>query len=479
MATYQKIHISTVLKHYKRPEIQQALVDEAGFREIAISYGGTGYGKRPDVLNYPKDVMEMVKLGATSFHCSEELWTNPLQVTTGMKPEELNKLRRGWDLILDIDCPELEYSKIAADLLVSALKHFGIKQIGIKFSGNHGFHIAVPFESFPQSVNGIQTKDLFPDGPRKIAAYLGEMIKEHLAKKLLEKNTLQTIANSVGKTPAELTTKGQFDPFKALSIDTVLISSRHLFRMPYSLNEKSGLVSCVITPQEILLFQKTNATPDKITTTKQFIIRDTTRTGEANELFKRAFDEKSMQIQEQEKNQTLEQKTKYSQNQKKEFDPITVAIPEEYFPPCIKKILEGLQDGKKRAAFILINFLSSCGWDYDKIEQRLIEWNKKNPEPLRDVLLLGQLKHHKIAKKKALPPNCTNKAYMVSLGVCQPDSLCGANAPPTSEQFAPRIKNPAGYAIVRQKRVARENEEKKTKKTSKKDENTPPKPQNP
>lgn len=451
MATYQKIHISTILKHYKRPEIQQALVDEAGFREIAISYGGTGYGKRPDVLNYPKDVMEMVKQGATSFHCSEELWTNPLQVTTGMKPEELNNLRRGWDLILDIDCPELEYSKIAADLLVQALKHFGIQSVGVKFSGNHGFHIAVPYESFPQSVNGISTKDLFPDGPRKIAAYLGEMIKAPLAQKLLQKATMQAIANAVGKTPTELTTKGQFDPFKVLSIDTVLIAPRHLFRMPYSLNEKSGLVSCVIKPEEILSFQKANAHPEKITSVQRFIRRETARLGEASKLFTTAFDQKAQSIQ----NPELE---RVKLTQKKEFNPITTAIPEEYFPPCIKKILEGLQDGKKRAVFILINFLSSCGWDYDKIENRLIEWNKKNPEPLRDVLLLGQLKHHKIAKKKALPPNCTNKAYMVSLGVCQPDGLCGANAAPTSEEFAPRIKNPAGYAIVRQKRVAREKE---------------------
>src|SRR3990172_3908477 len=119
MAAYQKIHISTLLKYYKRPEIQEALVNAADQREVAVSYGGTGYGKRPDMLQYPKDILEAVKQGATSFHCSEELWRNPLQIVTVMKPEELNELRSGWDLILDIDCPELEYSKLAADLLVS------------------------------------------------------------------------------------------------------------------------------------------------------------------------------------------------------------------------------------------------------------------------------------------------------------------------------------------------------------------------
>ena len=35
-------------------------------------------------LSYPRDVLEFAKNGATSLHCSEELWRNPLQVTTGM-----------------------------------------------------------------------------------------------------------------------------------------------------------------------------------------------------------------------------------------------------------------------------------------------------------------------------------------------------------------------------------------------------------
>lgn len=472
MATYQKIHISTLLKYYKRADIQDAIVRESQGREIAVSFGGTGYGKRPDVLSYPKDVLEMVKLGATSFHCSEEIWTNPLQITTGMRPEELNNIRRGWDLILDIDCPELEYSKIAADLLMQALKHYNIQCVGIKFSGNHGFHIAIPFEAFPKIIAGKETKDLFPEGPRRIASYLGDMIKEHLAQKLQKKDTLLNISKKIGKTIPEITTKGQFDPFKVLNIDTILISTRHLFRMPYSLNEKSGLASKVITHEEILTFDKNSAKPENIEPHLLFIDRTKAKPEEATQLFTNAFDEKGKTNIEKEERITLtEQKTKLIFSQKKEFQDITTAIPEEYFPPCIKKILEGLQDGKKRAVFILINFLSSCGWDYDKIEKRLAQWNKKNQEPLRDVLLLGQLKHHKIAKKKALPPNCTNKAYMVSLGVCQPDGLCGANAAPTSDQFAPRIKNPAGYAIVKQKRIARENETtkapkpKETKKT--------------
>ncbi len=436
MADYKKIHISTLLKYYKRPEIQQALIDSADKREIALSYGGTGYGKRPDVLKYPKDILEAVKQGATSFHCSEEIWNNPLQITTGMKPEELNEIRIGWDLILDIDCPELEYSKIAADLLVQALRHHGVQHVSVKFSGNHGFHIGVPFEAFPETVNGKPIKDQFPDGPRKIAAYLQNMIKEPLAQRLLQADSPGRMAEKIKKPVNEIVKNGQLEAFSVLSIDTILIATRHLYRMPYSLNEKSGLVSVVIKPEEIIAFDKKDATPEKVIPKMTYLDRTQVIQGEAKKLIVQAFDFKTTTETRQEIKDLVDKKGK-------EYLPLTEAVPEQYFPPCIQLISQGLQDGKKRALFILINFLSSCGWSYDKIENYLNEWNKKNPEPLREVLIQGQLRYHKTQKKKALPPNCDNKAYMVDLGVCKPDGFC------------PKIKNPTNYAIAKQRMMAR------------------------
>ncbi|MCX6708769.1 MAG: hypothetical protein NTW67_03955, partial [Candidatus Woesearchaeota archaeon] len=86
-------------------------------------------------------------------------------------------------------------------------------------------------------------------------------------------------------------------------------------------------------------------------------------------------------------------------------------------------ISQGLKDGRKRALFVLINFLTSIGWSYEMTEKYLAEWNKKNGEPLREVLVQGQLRYHKMMKKKILPPNCDNKAYMADLGVCKPDAI--------------------------------------------------------
>jgi len=47
------------------------------------------FGKRPDVLQYPADVLELVKQGATSFHASEELWRNPLLLAPSMSRKDI------------------------------------------------------------------------------------------------------------------------------------------------------------------------------------------------------------------------------------------------------------------------------------------------------------------------------------------------------------------------------------------------------
>jgi len=434
------IHLSTLLKHYKRREIQEEIVAAAGDKEVAVKYGDKGFGKRPDVLNHPKDVLEFAKNGATSFHCSEELWHNPLQLDTSMRKQDLDELRKGWDLVLDIDCPWLEYSQIAAELLVHALQYHGIEHIGIKFSGNHGFHIAVPFEALPERVHNQQTKLLFPDGPRKIATYLQEMIRPHLASRMLEHESIAQILAKTKKTKDELQKKGQLDPFAMLAIDTVLISSRHLYRMPYSFNEKSGLVSIPLSPKKIPAFDRSWAVAERVSVDDEFLPRTHVNPGEASKLLVQAFDYHPPHVEQPK-----------SLRQREDFAIPLAAVPEQYFPPCIQNISKGLQDGKKRAVFVLINFLSSLGWNHEQIETYLREWNKRNPEPLREQLIVGHVRYHQQQKKKALPPNCANKAYMVGMGVCMPDTMCGSATVPGAQDFAPRIKNPVNYALKKQR----------------------------
>ncbi len=452
---------STILKHYKRRDIQDALVEHARNKEIGTQYQG-GFGKRPDSINYPRDVLEFALNGITSFHASEEIWRNPLKLSSTITKKELDELRAGWDLVLDIDCKVFEYSRLCANLVVKFLEYCEVENIGCKFSGNKGMHIAVPYEAFPTKVGEKLTKDLFPEAARKIAAYVTHNIKDELAKQILEseQGNINKIAEKVDLAREEIlfyeqnhlgdkVAKLKVEQF--LEIDTILIASRHLYRMPYSLHEKSGLVSLPIDPQKTMSFEKDMAVPDIIKVSSfKFIDRDV-KTISAAKLLAQALDFEVQINQEQRK----EQDQKYS-----EFV-IESAIGEDFFPPCVKKILLGMEDGKKRGVFILTNFLGKIGWNKEQIEDFLNIWNNKNPQKFREVYIKSQLNHFEAGGK--LPPNCDNEGYYKGLEVCLPDSLCA------------RIKNPANYSILKWKRWLRDKEDSSLFDKEKKEEKKQPK----
>jgi len=525
------LHISTVLQHYKRRDVQEAMISAARGREVAVRYGN-GFGKRPDILEYPTDILEFARQGATSFHASEERWTNPLLLVPGMRPQELNSLRTGWDFILDVDCELWEYAKLITHLLIKALRAHGIRAVSCKFSGNKGFHIAIPFEAFPDAVQGRPIKELFPEGVQRIAEYLVHYIDSpatdfELSKRLSEEKESGELAKRLGKSREEFEqtfgrrvcascgaespassggaaganssrnqTAGSGDASEAssapevlcpaclaqgasaplawkkgqafsvcarcrsiikrrdvmlpkkrdacqkcgsaqfitqldtkaiMNVDTLLISSRHMFRMPYSLHEKSGLVSLPIDSDHVLSFEKEDANPKKLIVLAHGFLDGLTDTGkvkqgEASQLLIKAFDFRPKIAQEETGKKT------YS------IDDIQGAIPEELFPPCITLILKGVTDGRKRSVFVLLNFLRSAGWSYEQIEERLTEWNAHNTELLREIFIKSHIRYHKQKKQILLPPNCDNRAYYVGMQVCKPDVLCS------------RIKNPVNYA---------------------------------
>lgn len=490
------------LQFYKRKDIQKAMVESALSREVAIKFSDKGFGARPDILKYPDEILDLAKQGATSFHASEELWKNPKLISPNMRKKNVEKLRKGWDLILDIDSPYWQISKITAWLIIKGLKNFGIDSVSIKFSGNKGFHIGVAFEAFPQIYKGTETKNLFPGAPRNIAAFLLNHITEkyirvksnndiifgkykiaypklqELTGKSIDELTIR-ICSKCGKEIIQQDKEKQveflcpkcessirtsedinlqicpkcsfpmdkkeigrgslcscgsdeyfrkFDPSSVIEVDTILISSRHLFRMPYSFHEKSGLVSIPFNPEKILAFEKKYAKPEIVKVSKHiFVDREKAKKDEAKELL-----EKAMLFGEERERKELTTKSNTV------FETISEAIPEVLFPPCIKKVLSGLEDGRKRAIFILINFLKCTGWDYDIIEKRIREWNKKNPEALRETIITGQLRYRK-NREKILPPNCLNQMYYKDMRICIPDNFCK------------KIKNPVNYAILKAK----------------------------
>ena len=343
-----------------------------------------------------------------------------------------------WDLIIDVDSADFEYSRHTTFLIIEALKFHNLNNFSLKFSGNKGFHLGISFKAFPKKVNDVDTNLLFPEGPRIIASYLKYIIKDHLTTHLLKGNTVYSLLKKSGISKEELVKNGVFNPFALVDIDTVLISNRHMFRAPYSLNEKSGLVSVPIDPKTILDFSRDDASIEKVDAKLGYL--DTFKEGEATHLITQAFDW----------NQKLPSQTseKIGEHKNYVYQEIGNVIPEELFPPCMKIGLSGLSDGKKRFLFILLNFLSNTGYGDKEIENLVFEWNKKNPEPLRESYIRGQLSWHSKQKQKLLPPNCDNQQYYVGLQICKPDGFCKL------------IKNPVHYAI-RKNRIEKEKKVKK------------------
>ena len=440
---------STVLKYYKRRDIQEALVRHAKNKEVGIFYGES-FGKRPDTLSFPNDVIELAINRATSFHTSEEIWGNPLSLDNNPSQQEIKELRIGWDLVLDINCKIFEYSRICADLIAEFLKSYGINNIYAKFSGNKGFHLGISFDSFPAEISNQKTKDLFPEAARKIAAFIRESIKEELSSRIMkfEDGKLEKVREKVGLNNEDIlryeveegykVTKLEVNKF--LEIDTVLISHRHLYRMPYSLHEKSGLASLPIDPNKILQFEKNMAIPENVKVSEFGFLERVSDGGTARGLLIDSLDFKVKAPEIKEKKED------------KEYDQIVFInkIGEEFFPPCIKLILLGLEDGKKRGLFCLANFLGKVGWTKKELEEYIQQWNEKNPTPLRPAYVKGQINHYKPGER--LPPNCDNEAYFKGIGVCKPDSFCS------------RIKNPANYTILKWKEYNRNNKPKKERK---------------
>lgn len=428
-----------ILKFYSRKDVQKEIIKLAKSREIAVNYGEKGYGKRPDILEYENDILELARQGATSFHVSLERFKDPLKLKTGMPQKELEELRTGFDIIIDLDTKFFEISKICAHLLIEALKFHNVKNISAKYSGNNGVHIGIPFESFPSTVNNKDIKTLFPEGIKVVNLYLKNFIKDHLKEKILDNFSIEDISNRLKKDQNEFKENNQFNPFKVIDIDSVLISPRHLFRSVYSINEKSGLVSIPINLNNILKFNREDAKIEKIKVEEPFL--EYKKYGnDASDLIIQAFDFYSkISVKKDVKTKTEEKLFQA----KKEYEIPKIAVKEEFFPPCIKLILNGVQqDGRKRAIFILINFFKKMGWSLDQIQLRLLEWNKLNYEPLRDGYIVSQISWHKRQKQEILPPNCDNPSYYKGMLVCQPDFWCK------------NIKNPVQQTM---KKVNKEN----------------------
>jgi len=394
-----------ILKYYSRSDIQKEILKVAKNREVVGSLEDGSYLKRPDSLVYPKDIEEKVKRGAVSFHCSVERWNQPMQLSLSLRKDELNSLRTGFDLILDIDSKtKLEHAAIAAKVVCEFLKDLGINPT-LKFSGSRGFHIAISYEAFPERIDYKPTSEKYPGIPQILSEYIREEIKDKLLEELI------SFEGGVASLVKYVPSISQLSPYEFVEIEKNW-GNRHLFRMPYSLHTKFWLVSVPIKVSDLKNFKKEMAKPEKVKTHIKFLVN---KNGEATDIFLKALDWKAKQPKE-----IIEKVKRIRPGPQK-------PVPEEYFPPCIKLILNGLTDGRKRSLFTLATFLRKMNWKEEDIEKRIREWNEKNSTPLSERTINTQLKWHFRQNRDLLPANCFSDLFYVSIKVCKPDKYCNKN----------------------------------------------------
>jgi len=486
--------------YYSQPKIQRALLSFSAHREVVPRYF-EGFGKRPDSLQYSSDIMGLVGKGATSFHCSEELWHDPLQLSLDLSSEQIGALRKGWDLLIDIDSPFLDYSHIAASLLIERLEQEGIKNYGIKFSGSKGFHIIVGWDAFPKRFEGVETSLLFPDAARAICQYLesrirtefnrristeqdimnlqirtnkkrGELVegicprcgatmeknvllimecklcknetrqrKSVLAKKRIlrcmldnapleivrEEDILECVQCGVSNVTfvsnenEKLSKEGRErqDSFvdaqesikqkESGGFDLVLVAPRHLFRMPYSLHEKTALASIVLGKEQLAGFSPKDADPMNVVVQNYAPIHIP---HEAERLLVTAL---SWKREREAKEEGVSRSYKEVKREKLNIS----GVPESAYPPAIQKLMKGLHDGKKRGLFILLTFLRSINVPVEEVAKKVKEWNKKNQPPLREGYVQSQLDWQFRQKKVIFPPNYSNDSFYKDLGLLE------------------------------------------------------------
>ncbi len=418
-----------VYEYYSREDVQNFLLNFGKDREVVGVFRSGSFSQRPNIVLYPNDISAMVKTGVVEFHSSLERWSQPMS----LRQDNYEQLRTGWDIIMDIDCKLFEHGKIASEAFIWGLKKHDIRGVSIKFTGGTGFHLGVPWEAIPKTIDYKPSVSLYPELARKIVMYLKDFVFERLEKNLFKKYSAEELSHQVNKPLGKILTDDGLNVYEILDVDPVLISPRHLFRMPYSLNGKTFLVSLPLKPERLDAFERMQAKAENVKVDAHFL-----GNGEKNEaelLIAEALDWHARMKKKEEKRvgRGLQ---------------ITRPVPLERFPPCVKNILGGLSDGRKRSLFILLNFLRSSKWSWDDIEKFIIEWNAKNKPPLPESYIRSHVRWHRTRNKEVLPPNCSGEGWYKAFGACKPDEKCKG------------LKNPLNYALRGMEKAEKERHDK-------------------
>ncbi|MFH1420876.1 MAG: hypothetical protein ABIG30_02815 [Candidatus Aenigmatarchaeota archaeon] len=415
--TPKPLNMQQVAQYYNNEELLNRMVADAQEREVAGAYWDGRYDKRPNIVQYASDIKNMANKGITSFHFSVERWSNAMMLASATQ-EKQNELRTGFDFVLDMDSKiGIDGAKACALEILRLFEKYGIKNYGMKFSGSRGFHLVIPWNAFPKEIDYKPTAKRYPEIPKILANFIANEISESLMHALIKLKTYKKLSDLLDEPASTL------EPFYFVDLERGW-SNRHMFRAPFSLNEKKWLASIPLTKQTLEAFDMIMALPEHVGRHLKTPFFKSTDDVEIENLLLDAIDWNARQ-----KKEEIKVVKKVPRN------PITQKMLESDFPPCIKLILNGLADGRKRSMFTLINFLNRMNWTTEEIIERVQQWNENNPRPLPRSLLIGQLRYH--VGGETLPANCYNEAFYKSIGngICRPDEMC----------ISRKIRNPITY----------------------------------
>jgi len=223
-------------------------------------------------------------------------------------------------LWFDIDDNNLEKARERAVELMVVLEVTYETEAVIYFSGNKGFHIGVPSEVF-----GAEPSAILPQVFKRMAGYIA------------------------GDT----------------RIDYSIYEKNRLWRMPVSINRKSGLYKIPLTPED--LAQLDIWTIKELAATKCTTPATTSSDHKHSEVLTSIYNNLIREIEQSEKKTGTEPGANISKIDK----------------PCIKKLLEGVETGQRNEAAIRIaDYFRKREVNSEDAERRLLEWNERNKEQL-------------------------------------------------------------------------------------------------
>jgi hypothetical protein len=222
-----------ILNYYGRSDVQRELFDFSRDRRLIFNDEGLDSRVFHDarfrrIAEEPGDFYRIVRSSIRTSKGDRRPETYP--AFHGTQSRFLNPSARsgryGCDLVIDIESKEsFRRAKAATFGVVERLGSFEVP-FALKFTGGTSFHLIIPHEKLCQRIGGVRPSDSFSQ-----------------------------FANAC----FDLLSRDLRHSGRGIYIDGSFCDQRHFFRLPYSINENTGLVSLPLRAEELRDFEMAQA----------------------------------------------------------------------------------------------------------------------------------------------------------------------------------------------------------------------------